>query len=66
MELMPRIIFPDTFTLFTYSPNKYKLPMQYICINKLLHVCNILIAFICVPRTPAIVKTEPFATLVKG
>ena len=53
--------------LFIYlSPNKYKLPNYYVCINKLLHVCNIFIVFRCVPKIPTTFKTEHFSTLANS
>ena len=43
-----------------YSPNKQKSPNHCICINKLLHICNMFIALRCVPRTSTIFKTKTF------
>ena len=54
------------YYLFNYSPNKYKSPNHYKCVNKLLHVSYIFIVFRCVIRTSITFKTKLFATLVKG
>ena len=37
---------------FFFFSHKYKSPNYYICINKLLHVCNVFTVFICVTWTP--------------
>ena len=49
--------------LFIYSPNNYKSPNNYICIIKLLHVCNIFIVLRCLDL-PSF-KAELFVALVK-
>ena len=50
--------------LFIPSTKKYKSTNYFICVNKLLHVCNIFTIFRWVPKTPTTFKTKLYATLV--
>ena len=49
---------PISLHFLFFSPNTYVLPNNYICINKLLHVCNIFIVLRSVRGTPATFKTK--------